>query len=565
MNLRSFDWHTIFPFVGWLKTYTRSDLTKDFVAGLTVVVVLIPQVMAYASLAGMPPVHGLYAAFLGTAAAAFWGSSKHLSTGPAAVVSFLVLTTLIPFAKPETPEFVVLAIMLALMIGIIQLLMGFFRLGFLMNFVSHSVIGGFTTAAAIIIAATQLPGLLGFGIHKHEIVLESFIEILRSVPQTDALTASIGITGVVIIMASKRLISKAFPSGLIVMAGGIALSYLLDLESHGVSVIGKIDAVLSTPTIPYVSTSQFIALIPSALIIAVIGFLEGYAISKSISEKSKQKLDVNQELIGQGIGNVASSLFRGYPIAGSFSRTAVNYAAGAVSGMSSVFASLFVLLTILLFTPYLYFLPKAILSAIVIAALVDLIEFSKFRETFNLSGSDGIVISVTFIFAFLSKPDTAIFIGVAVSLILFLRKTISVKVVPIFFDFENERFEVIEMYGGPRDFLNVLILRVDMSIYFGNVYSIRGQILDLIEEKGPQLEHLVISFTSVNYFDVSACEVFAELFEDLEKKKLKVYTMYRKQQVEDIMRASGLEDNTIRLRDIKGFKKEFIIQRNPNV
>ncbi|NNE65061.1 MAG: SulP family inorganic anion transporter [Pyrinomonadaceae bacterium] len=553
----------VFPFIEWLKGYGLSDLGKDFLAGLTVVVVMIPQVMAYASLAGLPPVHGLYAAFLGTAAAALWGSSRHLSTGPAAVVSFLVLTALVPLAEPESPEFIVFAIILALSVGLIQLLMGFFKLGFLMNFVSHSVIGGFTTAAAIIIAATQLPGLFGFSIKKHEVVLNNFYEIFSSLPSTHGLTSIIGLIAVVIIVASKKLISKAFPAGLLVMAGGILLSFFMNLESQGVAVVGDINASLSLPSVPYISFGKFLELVPSALIIAVIGFLEGYAISKSISERSKQQIDVNQELKGQGIGNIFSGLFKGYPIAGSFSRTAVNYTAGAVSGVSSVFASLFVLLTILYFTQYLYYLPKTLLSAIVIAALVDLIEFSKFRQTFNLSGTDGVVIITTFVFAFLTKPDTAIFVGMAVSLILFLRKTIAVKVKPVVFNFEDERFDSIEMYGGERDYDNLLIVRIDMSIYFGNVYGIRDQILELVKRKGDDLEHVVISFTSVNYFDVSACEVFAELFDDLNHKGLKVYTMYRKRQVEEIMKGSGLEEKMIRLRDIKGFKKAFVIQRNP--
>lgn len=565
MNKSPIDFRTIFPFIEWFDGYGSRELSKDFFAGLTVVIVLIPQVMAYASLAGLPPVHGLYAAFLGTAAAALWGSSRHLSTGPAAVVSFLVLTALIPLAKPESPQFVTLAIILALMVGVIQILMGFFRLGFLMNFVSHSVIGGFTTAAAIIIAATQLPGLFGYTIDKHEVVLQNIVEIITSFPQTNPLAAVIGLSGVAFIILGKRLISKAFPGALIVMAGGTLLSYYFDLESQGIPVIGKIEAALTMPSIPYVSSAQFLKLIPSALIIAVIGFLEGFAISKSISEKSRQKIAVNRELVGQGIGNIASSLFRGYPIAGSFARTAVNYTAGAVTGMSSVFASLFVLLTLLLFTQYLYFLPRTILSAIVISALVDLIEFSKFRETFNLSGTDGIVITVTFLFAFLSKPDTAIFVGIAVSLILFLRKTISVKTLEVFFDLDLERF--VEPFESDdfRDFPEILIVRIDMSIFFGNVYAIADQIRDLAAAKGANLRHVVINFTSVNYVDVSACEVFGELFDDLIGGEKRIYTMYRKRQVEDIMRAAGLEVRTVRLRDIKGFKKEFIIQRNPNV
>ncbi len=565
MKLKPPELWQIFPFLGWLKNYGKPELTKDFIAGLTVVIVLVPQVMAYATLAGLPPVHGLYAAFLGTAAAALWGSSRHLSTGPAAVVSFLVLTSLVPLAKPESPQFIALAIVLALMVGVIQLLMGVFKLGFLMNFVSHSVISGFTSAAAIIIAATQVPGLLGFRIEKHEIVFENFFEILNMIPDTHLLSALVGLCGVLFIVFTRRKISKSFPAALIVMVAGIGLSFMLDFEGRGIKVLGKIDAALSMPTMPYVSFPQFVKLVPQAVIIAVIGFLEGFAISKSISAKSKQKLDINQELVGQGMGNVASSLFKGYPIAGSFARSAVNYAAGAVTGFSSVFASIFVLLTILLFTPYLYYLPRTILSAIVIAALIDLIEFSKFRETFNLSGTDGIVITTTFLFAFLTKPDTAIFVGMGVSLILFLRKTIAVTVIPMVFDLDTERFMKLADYNAIKDFPNLLVIQVDMSIYFGNVYSIREQIMELVAEKEEDLEHVLFSFSGVNYFDVSACEVFDEMFDDLHRKNLKVYTMYRKEQVEEIFRASGIENKTIRLRDIKGFKKQFIIQRNPKV
>ncbi len=565
MKLKPPELWQIFPFLGWLENYGKPELTKDFIAGLTVVIVLVPQVMAYATLAGLPPVHGLYAAFLGTAAAALWGSSRHLSTGPAAVVSFLVLTSLVPLAKPESPQFIALAIVLALMVGVIQLLMGVFKLGFLMNFVSHSVISGFTSAAAIIIAATQVPGLLGFRIEKHEIVFENFFEILNMIPDTHLLSALVGLCGVLFIVFTRRKISKSFPAALIVMAVGIGLSFMLDFEGRGIKVLGKIDAALSMPTMPYVSFPQFVKLVPQAVIIAVIGFLEGFAISKSISAKSKQKLDINQELVGQGMGNVASSLFKGYPVAGSFARSAVNYAAGAVTGFSSVFASIFVLLTILLFTPYLYYLPRTILSAIVIAALIDLIEFSKFRETFNLSGTDGIVITTTFLFAFLTKPDTAIFVGMGVSLILFLRKTIAVTVIPMVFDLDTERFMKLADYNAIKDFPNLLVIQVDMSIYFGNVYSIREQIMELVAEKEEDLEHVLFSFSGVNYFDVSACEVFDEMFDDLHRKNLKVYTMYRKEQVEEIFRASGIEDKTIRLRDIKGFKKQFIIQRNPKV
>ncbi len=552
------------PFLPWLKDYDRGKLFKDFIAGLTVAVVLIPQVMAYAILAGLPPVYGLYAAFLGTAVAALWGSSQHLSTGPVALVSFLTLTALVPLAKPETPEFIGLAIILALIIGLVQLLMGIFKLGFIMNFISHSVIAGFTTAAAIIIASTQIPNLFGFSVEKHEFVFLNFYEIVKSLPDTNVLTLAIGSISVFLIILSKKRISKAFPAALIVMAIGILLSYFLNFEAKGVNVIGSIDANLRLPSIPKLTLANVLALLPSALIISIVGFLEAFAVAKSICSQTKQKLDVNQELVGQGLGNIASSVFKGYPIAGSFSRTAVNFSAGAVTGVSSVFVSLFVLITILFFTPLLYFLPKAILSAVVIAALVDLIEFSKFRETFNLSGTDGIVIVTTFVFSFLLKPDDAIFIGIVVSLVMFLRRTIVADVVEVVFQMREERFRKITFGNEINIFPNILICRIDMSIFFANATKIAQQIEELVEQRGDELQHLVIDFSGVNYMDVSAYEELEELFEELIEKGIKIYVMYRKKQVRDIMRLSGLQDDLIVLRDIKGFKKEFIIQKNPN-
>jgi SulP family sulfate permease len=559
LNIKS-----LLPFLSWLKDYDKKNFSKDFIAGLTVAIIFIPQGMAYAILAGLPPVYGLYAAFLGTAVAALWGSSIHLSTGPAALVSFLVLTALVPFAKPETPEFILLAVILALMIGIIQLLMGVFKLGFIMNFISHSVIAGFTTAAAIIIAATQIPSLFGFTVKKHEYVFLNFYEIFKSIPATNLLTLAIGLSSVFLIIFAKRIFSRSFPAALVVMIIGTLLSYFLDFETKGVAVIGDVHANLRLPSIPEISFRNILDIIPSAIIIAIIGFLEGYAISKAISLKSKQKLDINQELIGQGLGNIASSFYKGYPIAGSFSRTAINYSAGAVTGLSSVFVSLFVLVTILFLTPPLHYLPKAILSAVVISALIDLIEFSKFRETFNLSPTDGMVITVTFLFSFILKPDDAIFIGIVVSLVLFLRKTITADVIEVVFQMSEERFRKITFGNEINVFPNISILRIDMSIFFANANQIVRQMEYLIRQKGNNLEHLIISFEGVNYMDVSACEIFNEFFKELQAKNIKIYLMYRKKQIRDIMRLSGLQENLIILKDIKGFKKEFVIQKNPN-
>ncbi|MEZ5307238.1 MAG: sulfate permease [Pyrinomonadaceae bacterium] len=553
-----------FPFLGRFANYDISAFSKDFVAGLTVAVVLIPQVMAYANLAGLPPVMGLYAAFLGAAVAALWGSDRLLSTGPVALVSFVVFSALVPLASPGSPEFIALAIILALFVGLIQLAMGIFHFGFIINFISHSVIAGFTLAAALIIASTQLPNLFGFETTRHEMVLMDLYEIFTSLPNTHAPTLFIGITAVAFITLTKRKIGKSFPAGLIVMIVSIFVSWLFDFERLGVAVVGKINAALAVPSIPDLSFKQVTAILPAAMVIAVIGFLEAYSVSSLINSKTGVKPDENQELIGQGLGNVVSSIFGGYPIAGSFSRTAVNFGAGAMTEVSSLFVSFFVLLTILYFTPLLYFLPKATLGAIVIAALVDLVEFSKFSETFKLSGTDGIVISTTFLFAFITQPDYALFVGIVVSLILFLRKTIAARVVHQVFVFEEERFRTMTADNCQREFENVLILRIEMSVFFANANSIVEQMEDLIYEKGTQLESLVINFSGVNYFDVSACEVLDELLEEVTARGIKVYSMYRKEHVTEIMIKAGLEDKITRLKDIKGFKREFIVQKNIN-
>lgn len=556
---------SLLPSVEFLRNYDRSILYKDLFAGATVAVVLIPQVMAYAALAGLPPVYGLYSAFLAAAVGAIWGSSWHLSTGPVALVSFLVFTALVPIAKPETPEFILLAVALAFMIGLAQLLMGVFKLGFIMTYISHSVIAGFTTAAAIVITTTQIPTLFGFAIENRESVFLNVIEIGKSFSALHLPTLVVGGISIALIVTLKRAASKAFPSALVAVVLGIAISFAVDLESMGVAVLGHIRAGLSVPSIPDFGFDKLIGLLPSTLVISIVGFLEAFAVSKAIAAKTRQRIDVNRELVGQGMANLASGLFKGYPVAGSFSRSAVNFSAGGVTAVASVFVSLFVLFTILFLTPLLYYLPRAVLGAIIIAALLDLIEFSKFRETFRLSGSDGIVITVTFIFALLMRPENAILVGILVSLILFLRKTITAKVVECVFHFDEERFYKLEDHNRIREFPNILILRVDMSIFFANANNIAEQIEDYVERKGPGLESMVVNFSGVNYVDVSGCEVLAELFEDLREKGVTIYSMYRKEQVREIMEKAGLNKQLVFLHDIKGFKREFIIQKNRNI
>jgi len=359
-----------FPFLRWLKGYDRKTFTSDLMAGLTVAVVLVPQSMAYALIAGLPPVYGLYAASIPVIVAALFGSSAQLATGPVAIVAFLTFVSLTSYAKPGEEKFIELAILMAFLVGIIQLLIGIFRLGFLVNFVSHSVIIGFTNAAAIIIISTQIPAILGIKVEQKELIFQNIYEIAKAIPQTNLYTLIVGVVSIALIVGLRK-INKNFPSALLTVALFTTLSYLLAFESYGIRVVGDIPRGLPLPSLPSIDLNLLDRILGKAFIVALVGFMEAYAIAKFIASQTKQKIDVNQELIGQGLANLVGSFFKSFPVSGSFSRSAVNFQAGAKTGMANIISASFVLATIFFVAPLLYYLPRAVLSAVVITAVVN--------------------------------------------------------------------------------------------------------------------------------------------------------------------------------------------------
>ncbi len=528
----------VLPFLGWFRNYNKQYLTNDFVAGLTVAVVLVPQSMAYAMLAGLPPVHGLYAGAIASAIAALWGSSPQLQTGPVAIVSFLVFTSLMTYAQPESPEFLLLAASLALMAGIFQLFLGIFKLGFIMNFVSHAVVSGFSNAAAIIIASTQVPHLLGIEIEKHEFVFKNFAEIAKNVIYTNPYTAVIGFLSIVLIILLRK-IHRAFPSALAVVVLSTLATYYLGLEDKGVKVVGDIPAGLPTPTIPLIDMDMVDELLGKAIVIAIIGFMEAYAIAKTISVQTKHKLDVDQELIGQGLANIAVSFFKGYPVSGSFSRSAVNFLAGAKTGMSSVFTTLFVLITLFFLAPLLYYLPRATLAAIVILAVIGIVKPGRFLSLYKTNKQDGIIAFVTFFSSFIMKPDYAIFIGVVLSLILFLWRSMYPRIVRLSRDPETKTFVNAQVFGIP-ECPQILFIRPDASLYFANAEHIFEEIEELISKKDKALKYLVIDGESINYMDATAVEVFKDFVEELHRKDIELYLVNIKLPVKEVLYRAGI-------------------------
>lgn len=504
------------PFVPWMRTYNKEKGVADLVAGLTVAVVLVPQAMAYAMLAGLPPVYGLYAGLIGAGVAALFGSSTQLSTGPVAIVSFLVLTSLAPFATPESAEYIALAIALALVVGIIQFLMGAFRLGFIMNFVSHSVVVGFSSAAAIIIASTQVPSLLGIKVGQHEFVFETFIDIIKALPETHIPTLTVGALSVVAILLMKR-IHKAFPAALVVVVVSILASIYFHFEVMGIKVVGAVPSGIPFPTFPDISVSGIMGIMGTAIVISIIGFMEAFAIAKALAAKKREHIDVNQELMGQGLANVFVSFFKGYPVSGSFSRSAVNDLAGGRTGMSSVFVSLFVLLSLLFLAPYLYNLPKAVLASIVIIAVAGLVDIKKFVHLWKIDRNDGIIAWVTFATAFIMKPDYAIFIGVILSLILFLRKSMRPHVAILGRNKEKNAFADITEDEKAVACPHMVIVRPDQSMYFGNAeYVINDTKRALEASKDAKV--LIFDGESVSFTDTSSLEMFEHFIEDKQKE-----------------------------------------------
>ncbi|MCG6892566.1 MAG: sulfate permease [Desulfobacteraceae bacterium] len=525
------------PFTSWLKEYRLSYLRNDSVAGLTVSVVLIPQAMAYAMLAGLPPVYGLYAAAVAPAVGALWGSLRQMATGPIAIMSLLVLTTLTPIAEAGSPHYIELALLLSLMVGILYLSIGLFRMGEVMSFISHSAVKGFTAAAALIITATQLPHLLGMHVEKEEYVIHMFVEIARSLPGLHTPTLAIGAAAFVIIFVLRK-IRPNFPSGLVALVLTTAVVASLGLHKLGVAIVGKTAGGLPQPQLPFFDIDVFSSLIGPAVVIALVSFAETYSVGKAIAAETKQHVDVNQEFIGQGMANLVGSFFQCYPVSGSFSRTAINFAAGAKSGLSSVISALAVILTLLFFTPLLTYIPKAALAALVINAVLMLFHPKEVFRLWKMNRHDGIVAVAVFVLALLTKPDYALLIGVMISLIYFLWKTMHPRIVRVTKDPVLNMFLNGDEYGKPSC-PQILQLRSDNVMCFANAEYTTERILERLEEQKTPVLYLLLDFHAVGFIDITGVDELRSLLEDIRARNIELSLMGVHSPVKKVFESSG--------------------------
>lgn len=528
----------IFPFITTFKNYKTEYVKPDLIAGLTVGTVLVPQSMAYAMLAGLPVIYGLYAAAITPIIGALWGRSGILGVGPLALVSLLTASALIPFAEPESAQYVTLAIMLALMVGVIFILMGTLKLGFIFRFISYPVIVGILSAIAIIIALSQIKHMFGIDVARTEFVYQRFVEVGKNIFDANLYTTAVALLSLALVYGGAK-IHTYFPGALLAAIVTTILAYVLNLRELGVKTVGDMPVGLPKFSVPEIDIAMMFSLLGSALVIAIIGFVQVTALTKVISAKTGQKADLNQELIGHGTANVFGSFFQTYPVTSSASRTAVNLHVGGKTSVSIIISGLIVILVLLFFTPLFYYMPRATLGAIVFAAAISMVQYNPFTKVYKTSKTDGTIALITFILALTLDVNYAIFIGVAISLMLFLRTSITPKLVLLTRNSKTEIFEDAEATDLPTC-PQILYLRPDFSIYFANAGHISDSIMEHVTSKKNGLKYVLVDFEIVYNLDTTGIDEITSLIKDLGQFGVKLYIANANETVMEVLHRSGL-------------------------
>ena len=532
-------WSRFIPILTWLPNYQRDNLSRDLTAGLTTAVMLVPQAMAYALLAGLPPVIGLYASVVPLILYAVFGSSRQLAVGPVAMVSLLVATGVSALAPPGSASYIAYAVTLALMVGALQVFMGIARLGFLTNFLSHPVLSGFTSAAALIIGFSQLSHFFGLKLRSSHHIHETALAIVRSISEIHGPTLAIGALSVVLLLALKR-IDKRLPSALVAVVLSTVAVWLLGLAEGGVKIVGSIPSGLPKPALPHFDVEAAASLLPTAITISLVGFMESIAVAKAFARRNGYEVDANQELIGLGAANLGGALFGAYPVTGGFSRTAVNADAGSRTGVAAIVTALVVAVTLLLFTPLFYYLPKAVLAAIIMTAVFGLVDVREVRHLWKVKRSDLALLVITFLATLSVGIDQGIMLGVGASLLWFVVRTTRPHFAVLGRIPGSHTFRNVARYPEAETHPGVLVVRMDAQFYFGNVSFLRETLRRLEAAQTLPLGALIIDGSSINHLDSSADAALREIQSEYAERGVTLYFAGAKGPVLDVMRRSGL-------------------------
>ena len=506
------------PVLTWGRTYTRQSFTNDLTAAIIVTIMLIPQSLAYAMLAGLPPQMGLYASILPITLYAVFGTSRSLAVGPVAVVSLLTAASISRIATPGSDDYIVAAIALAFLSGVLLVAMGVFRLGFMANFLSHPVIAGFITASGLIIAASQLKSILGISAEGHNLVqlAESLWAHRQDINWITALIGSLttaflfwvrkGLLPLLLALGLSepvaKIMAKAGPVAAIVAT--TALVWLLDLQSYGVKIVGLVPQGLPPLTMPKFSLDLWSSLLTSAILISVIGFVESISVAQTLAAKKRQRIDPDQELIGLGAANIGASFTSGFPVTGGFSRSVVNYdagaetpAAGAYTAGGLIFASVFL-------TPLIFFLPRATLAATIIVAVLSLVDFKILGKAWRYSKADFTAVTTTMAITLVVGVEVGVITGVLVSILIHLYKSSRPHIATVGQVPNSEHYRNILRYDVITQ-PHILSIRVDESLYFANARFLEDHLFARATQQ-PQLRHVVLMCSAINDIDMSALD-----------------------------------------------------------
>ncbi len=502
----------LFPILKDLKTYSPDKFRGDAVAGITIGVMLIPQGMAYAMIAGLPPVYGLYAAIFPQLMYALLGTSRQLAVGPVAMDSLIVATGVSMLAVAQSENYIALAILLAFMMGGIQLLMGAFRLGFVVNFLSRPVVNGFTYAAALVISISQLQHLTGISLPSNAPTHLSVRELVLRIGELHYPTLTLGIFGILLIIGLKKW-HKMIPGALIAVVLSTLATQYGHLHTLGVKIVGDIPSgipAFAFPEVPDVHTLT--ELLPVAFTLALIGFMEAFSIAKAIENNHKEeyRVDANRELIALGAGNIFGSLFSSFPTSGGFSRSAVSESTGANTSMASYISAFIVLITVLFFTPMLYFLPKAILASIILVAVLGLIDIKQCLHLWHTDRRDFYMMAATFLGTLLIGIKEGIAIGVGLSLLMVIYETTQPHMAVLGQIPGTTFFKNIKRFREAEEIAGALIIRFDSRLYFANAGYFKTHIEQELRKRS-NIRLLVIDAQSISSIDSSGIATLREL------------------------------------------------------
>ena len=542
----------LFPVLTWGRTYGLPQFQADAVAGMVVLFITVPQVIAYAFLAGMPAEAGLYAAVFSLVGYSLFGSSKALAVGPTAIVGMMTLEVASAYAAPGSAEYTQLVVELCVVTGLILIGLRIINFGSVISFLSHAVVTGFISAAAILIISNQLPAMLGLPSSPDTSMLGVYTYLYAMAPTANVAVLAISAAAVILLLLCRTQLGpilhrarlgeavieslvKSAPMYAVIL--GVLAVRLFNLEAEaGVPVVGDIPSTLPEVSLTLISLASIEKLAPSACLIALVIFMESTSIGTAIASKSRQKIDANQELAGLGAANLGASLVGGFPVAGSFARSIVNFSSGAVSPLASLITAVLVLLTILLFAPAFYALPKGVLAAIIIVSAWQLIDLNAIGKILSFNRTDTVTFSITFLAVLGFGVETGVLTGIVVSFILLIRSSSKPHIAVVGRVGDSEHFRNVNRFDV-RTSPKVLALRIDESLYFVNTRYIEAFILNRLADSA-EIEHVLLICTATNFVDTSGLEMLEELSVNLQEIGVTLHLAEVKSPVMDQLRAT---------------------------